>query len=257
MGPQMRLAVRGGRGGGRSVSGRCGGGVAAARRPHPVWLFDLDNTLHNASSAAYAGLNRAMTDYIVEHLAVPRDEADVLRRRYWLRYGATLLGLMRHHGVKPAHFLHHTHLLPGLETRVHSHRHDLQAVRRLPGAKFILTNAPRQYTARVLGALGIENWFDGVIAIEDMRVFGHLRPKPDGRMLRCLAVKLRVPPGRCVLVEDTLEHQRSARRVGMRTVWMQRWLRGSVLPTAGRPRGLKRPSYVDRTVRSLAALARR
>ena len=35
-----------------------------------------------------------------------------------MRYGATLPGLVRHHGVKAGHFLHHTHLLPGLESRL-------------------------------------------------------------------------------------------------------------------------------------------
>jgi FMN phosphatase YigB (HAD superfamily) len=30
----------------------------------------------------------------------------------------------------------------------------------------------------------------------------------------------------CVLVEDTLEHQKAARGLGMTTVWMQRYLDG-------------------------------
>jgi putative hydrolase of the HAD superfamily len=47
-------------------------------------------------------------------LALTRAEAEHLRGRYWQRYGATLLGLVRHHGVKAAHFLHDTHALPGL-----------------------------------------------------------------------------------------------------------------------------------------------
>ena len=45
-------------------------------------------------------------------------------------------------------------------------------------------------------------------------------------MLRRIAARLGVPPGRCVLVEDTLEHQRAAHALGMRTVWMQRYLEG-------------------------------
>jgi putative hydrolase of the HAD superfamily len=165
-----------------------------------VWLFDLDNTLHNASHAAFGGINTAMTDYMVRELAITAPEADALRRRYWLRYGATLLGLVRHHGIRSSHFLHHTHLLPGLEARVHSHPHDLAALRQLKGRKYILTNAPRAYTERVLGVLGIARWFDGVIAIEDMHMFGQLRPKPDARMLRRLVAQLRVPAPRCVLV---------------------------------------------------------
>jgi putative hydrolase of the HAD superfamily len=215
----------------------------------PIWLFDLDNTLHDASAAALPHISRSMGDYIVHHLGISKAESDALRDRYWRRYGATLLGLVRHHGVDAAHFLHHTHLLPGLEARVRGHAHDFAALARLPGRKYILTNAPAAYAARVLGVLGIARHFQGVITIEDMRMFGHLRPKPDARMLRLVAARLQVPPVRCVLVEDTLEHQKAARGIGMRTVWMQRWLH----PGPGLAR---KPAYVDRRVRRLSHLRR-
>lgn len=215
-----------------------------------VWLFDLDDTLHDATSASMAELRQAMGAYIVEHLNLTDSESDALRRSYWQRYGATLLGLVRHHAVKPAHFLHHTHQLPGLEARVRGHRADLAALARLPGRKLVLTNAPAAYAARVLGVLGVGHLFDAVVAIEDMQMFGQLRPKPDARMLRRLAARLRVRPAQCVLVEDTLVHQKAARRVGMGTVWMQRWLpqRGAAL------RKHRRPAYVDRRVRRLRDL---
>jgi putative hydrolase of the HAD superfamily len=216
-----------------------------------VWLFDLDDTLHDASGAAMRELSAAMGEYIVRHLELTAAESDALRRRYWQRYGATLLGLVRHHGVKPAHFLHHTHQLPGLEGRVRGHAHDLAALARLPGRRYILTNAPLAYARRVLGTLGIGGWFDGLFSIEDMHMFGQLRPKPDARMLRRLLARLGVPARRCVLVEDTLAHQKAARRVGMRTVWMQRWL-----PPSPARRSAGRPAYVDRRVRALKALAR-
>ncbi|RPH44832.1 MAG: pyrimidine 5'-nucleotidase, partial [Burkholderiales bacterium] len=43
-----------------------------AERPHPgaprgrpVWLLDLDNTLHDALPAIMPRINRAMTDYVM------------------------------------------------------------------------------------------------------------------------------------------------------------------------------------------------
>lgn len=215
-----------------------------------IWLFDLDDTLHDASGAAMAELSHAMSEYMVRELGFTREKSDALRRQYWQRYGATLLGLMRHHGVKAPHFLHRTHLLPGLEQRVRGHGADLAALRRLPGRKYILTNAPAAYAQRVLGTLGIGHWFDGILSIEDMVMFGHLRPKPDARMLRAVAARLGVSPARCVLVEDTLVHQKAARRVGMATAWMQRWT-----PRRG-ARAHRRPTYVGQRVRSLRDLRR-
>ena len=231
-------------------------GGLPSRAGGPVWLFDLDNTLHDATHASLRHINEGMTAYIVRELGLTREQADALRRRYWLRYGATLLGLVRHHGVSAGHFLHDTHLLPGLEARVRGHPHDFAAVRALPGRKLILTNAPRAYTQRVLDALGIGHWFDGVVAVEDMAMFGHLRPKPDARMLRRLVARLGVPASRCVLVEDTLEHQKAARGIGMRTVWMQRWLRAMLPAAPGRLRTVRCPAYVDRRVRTLRELRR-
>jgi putative hydrolase of the HAD superfamily len=234
--------------------------VAADR----VWLFDLDNTLHNASLACFPGIDAGMTAYIERELRLAREEAGALRAHYLKRYGATLLGLVRHHGVRAAHFLHHTHLLPDLEAQAHGHPHDFAALDRLPGRKIVLTNAPRAYAERVLAALGAAHHFDGLISIEDMAMFGDLRPKPDARMLRWIAARLRVHPSRCVLVEDTLQHQKAARRVGMRAVWMQRWTRAAERLNAKHVTTVpkvgvylhRRPGYVCARIFSLQQLMR-
>ena len=235
-----------------------------------VWLFDLDNTLHDASHAAFGPTNLAMTEYMVEHLALTHQGASELRQHYWNHYGATLLGLVRHHGVKANHFLEQTHRLPGLEARLRTSAHDRAALRRLVGRKYILTNAPRDYAMRVLNTLGLAACFDGVISIEDMMMFGQLRPKPDARMFRALAARLKVRTSDCVLVEDTLEHQKAARSLGMRTAWMQRYLegryRGARANTAGalanngrnrREVGVhpcRKPAYVHVKIRSIHTL---
>ena len=221
-----------------------------------VWLFDLDNTLHDAGREVFGELKVSMRQFVEHELKIDADEANRLNLLYWHRYGATLLGLMRHHGVNAAHFLRDTHRLPGLEQRVSGHRHDVQALARLPGRKFILTNAPRDYALRVVAALGITRLFDGVIAIEDMAMFGQLRPKPDARMLRRMAVLLGVPAHRCVLVEDTLVHQKAARSVGIGTVWMQRYARRGDHGGPTAPRWSMQPAYVDRQVRALRDLRR-
>jgi putative hydrolase of the HAD superfamily len=225
-------------------------GALPAPRPPRVWLFDLDDTLHDATHASMGQLGVSMGEYIERELRLSKVESDALRRRYWLKYGATLLGLVKHHGVQAAHFLHVTHRLPGLEQRVRGHAADIAALKRLRGRRYILTNAPAAYAERVLAVLGIAHLFDGLIAIEQMRMFGELRPKPDARMLRHVAARLRVPPTRCTLVEDTLVHQKAAHGLGMGTVWMQRWL------PAGRHRPHRRPAYVDRRVSRLGALLR-
>ena len=197
-----------------------------------------------------------MTDYIVRHLGLPEADADALRLGYWRRYGATLLGLEAHHGVRAAHFLAETHVLPGLEGQLRMPPVDRAALKRLPGRKFLLTNAPAAYAKRVLTTLDLASCFEGVIAIEGMRMFGRLRPKPDSRMLRHVLARLKVSPTQCVLVEDTVANLRSARSLGLKTAWMQRYLRHNPHgPEAGL--GLHgRPACVDMRLRHLRQLRR-
>lgn len=221
-----------------------------------VWLFDLDNTLHHAGASAFPLLDAAMNAYIAQALQVDDARADGLRRAYWRTHGATVVGLVRHHGIDAAHFLEHTHALPSLERRLVAHPRDLAALRRLPGRKYVVTNAPSAYARRVLRHFGLHTAFDGVLGVEDLRLFGRWRPKPDVRMLQALAARLKVSPRHCIFVEDSLSNQRAAHCAGMRAVWMQRWLRGSL---HGPEVGVylhRRPAYVCARIVSLQQLRR-
>lgn len=181
-----------------------------------AWIFDLDNTLHNASPHIFPHINRAMTSYMEQHLRLDSGAAGDLRRHYWQRYGATLLGLMRHHGTDPAHFLWHTHQFSDLRRMVVSEPLLRHALHRLPGRKFVFSNAPVHYARTVLEMLGIDGMFDAVFSIERVR----FRPKPDvyGFLRLCRTHHLR--PRRCIMVEDSLENLRTAKRLGMKTVWV-------------------------------------
>jgi len=204
------------------------------------WIFDLDNTLHNARVHVYPRINRAMTDYVRQHLNLDEAGADALRRRYWQRYGATILGLIRHHDTDPAHFLWHTHQFPDLHDVLVAEPMLRATLTRLPGRKFVFSNAPVHYAQDVLRALGILDLFADVYTIEHTRY----RPKPDtfGFLRLCRDHHLR--PRRCIMVEDNLDNLRTAKRLGMKTVWIT----GA---TVARDRV---PGYVDRTVRSVAKL---
>jgi putative hydrolase of the HAD superfamily len=169
-----------------------------------LWIFDLDNTLHNASPHIFPHINRSMTAYVQEHLQLDEARANALRMNYWHRYGATLSGLMRHHGTDPGHFLWHTHQFP-----------ELQA---LPGKKAVFSNSPQHYAHAVLKLLRVDDLFDDVMAVEHTRY----RPKPDIFGFMRLLKKHRVKAPQCVMIEDSLENLDAAKRLGMRTVWVNK-----------------------------------
>ncbi len=191
--------------------------VTPRRRQSPVWFFDLDDTLHDASHAIFSVLNRRMTDYVQQHLAVDEGEADRLRQTYWRRYGATLLGLMRHHEVDPHHFLRQTHDFD-IAALLRAERGLTQLFRRLPGRKVLLTNAPDAYAATVLRALSLDRHLARRYTIESMQVHGSFRPKPSTLMLRHMLARERCGRGQAVLVEDSRANLKAARSLGFRTV---------------------------------------
>jgi putative hydrolase of the HAD superfamily len=223
-------------------------------------LFDLDNTLHDASHAIFPAISANMNVYIARVLGngtVPasQEAVDAARLGYWKRYGATLLGMIRHHDVSAADFLHQTHQLPALQKMIRAERGLSRLLQRLPGQKILLTNGPTRYSTDVLRHLGLQRQFAHHIAIEDMRVHGHLRPKPSRLMLRRLLRRHGASARRCILVEDTLANLKAARQLGMRTVWVTQYLRmADPFGAAPLPRRLKRPNFVDVKVKSVRQL---
>ena len=185
-------------------------------------------------------------------------QVDAARLGYWKRYGATLLGMIRHHGVSAADFLHVTHDLGALDKLVRAEKGLGTLLRRLPGRKILLTNAPTRYSTDVMRHLGLSRHFAHHVAIEHMHVHRQLRPKPSSLMLRRLLRKHGVAARRCILVEDTLANLKSASRLGLRTVWVTQYLRMSdPIGKAPLPRTLKRPGYVDVKVKSVRQLPAR
>jgi len=157
-----------------------------------------------------------MMDYMCCHLNIDATEATRLRQNYWKRYGATLLGLMRHHGTDPHHFLQHTHQFPDLEPMLVFERGLKALLRRLPGQKIIFSNAPLNYTEAVLAITGIRHCFDAVYSIERLR----FQPKPAIAGFLRLLRNEGLDPRSCIMVEDTLPNLKTAKRLGIKTVWV-------------------------------------
>lgn len=223
----------------------------------PLWLFDLDNTLHDASTAIFPAISAQMNVFLARVLGDGTTPAcaatvDEARLRYWKMYGATLLGMIRHHDVKAADFLRETHDVAALEKLIRFERGLSSMLRRLPGRKILLTNAPQHYSHTVMRHLGLKRHFSHHIAIEDMHVHGQLRPKPSGLMLRRLLRRHNIAASRAILVEDTLDNLKSARRLGLRTVWVTQYLKAE--KAARMP---NRPAYVDVKVKSVRQLPAR
>ncbi len=191
--------------------------AGAAGSPQTVWLFDLDNTLHDCSKAIFKAIDGAMANAVATTLDIDMDAANKLRQTYWKRYGATVIGMVRHHGIDANAFLDLSHSFE-VAPLVHAENGLARKLRLLQGRKILLTNAPLKYARQVLKTLGILHHFEGLWAIDHMNLQGLMRPKPSAALMKQVLARLKVPASQVVLVEDTLRNLKSARQVGMRTV---------------------------------------
>ena len=203
---------------------------------HKTWLFDLDNVLHDANPHIFPHINRSMREYIEQHLNLDSAQATELRQHYWERYGATLLGLVKHHRIDPHHFLHATHQFGDLKSFVRHHTQLPTLLKRLPGKKIIFSNAPRAYTFAVLDIIGIRHLFSAIYTVESLRFY----PKPSMQAFRRLLSRERLNPRQCIFVEDTVANLKPAKKLGMKTVWVTRQLCGS--------------THVDQKIRNISKL---
>ncbi len=208
----------------------------AKNPPAKVWLFDLDDTLHNASAHIFPVMNQAMTRYIMATLAMDEVSAHRLRQHYWQVYGATLKGLMRHHQTDPHHFLKITHQFDDLAERVIAVKRLRHLIKRLAGRKVVFTNAPRDYALRVLDLLGISDCFELVFSVESSQ----FHAKPSLRGFQMLLKTIKAKASDCVLLEDNTAALMTAKRLGMKTILLSS--------------KCHKPSFVDYRINQVLAL---
>lgn len=209
----------------------------SATRDIRAWVFDLDNTLYPASDL-YDEIGVRMTTYIARALDLEEAEALRLREHYFHEYGATVVGLVKHHGVAAHDFLldvhtaNHSVLTPDPELRA--------LIAALPGRRIIYTNGGGGHAERVLVSLGLDGLFDAVFDIESCGLY----PKPQRESYERLLEASGIEAQHAILIEDTLRNLEPAHDMGFVTA-----LVGPVHPDP-------KPAYLDHWAPDVKALLR-
>ncbi len=176
------------------------------------WVFDLDNTLYPHHIDLFAQIDRNMTAYVSAFLDLPREEARVLQKRYYYDHGTTLQGLMLHHGVDPEDFLEKAH---AIDYQVLAPDTELgEAIKALPGRKFIFTNGSVKHAEMAARALGILDHFDDIFDI----VAAEYLPKPAGATYDKFTSLHRVDTSHAAMFEDLPRNLLVPKTLGMKTV---------------------------------------
>jgi putative hydrolase of the HAD superfamily len=176
-------------------------------------LFDLDNTLYPADRGLFALIDVRINCYMAEVVAIDPADVDGLRRSYWENYGATLQGLIRHHGVDPEDYLAYVHAVD-VASRLSVDSELRRVLEDLDIPCYVFTNGSRCHVDRVVAALGLDGLFADVF---DIRIANY-QPKPNPDPYRRVLEQLALAGGRCIMVEDQLSNLKTAKDFGMKTV---------------------------------------
>jgi putative hydrolase of the HAD superfamily len=176
------------------------------------WVFDLDNTLYPHHVNLFAQIDVNMRTYVSELLQLEPDEARALQKRYYHEHGTTLQGLMLNHGIDPDGFLERAHAID--YSALLPHPELGEAIKALPGRKFIFTNGSVPHAEAAARALGILDHFDDIFDI----VAADYVPKPAGATYDKFASLHRVDTRNAVMFEDLPRNLKVPKALGMQTV---------------------------------------
>jgi putative hydrolase of the HAD superfamily len=176
------------------------------------WVFDLDNTLYPHHVNLFSQIDRNMTAYVATLLTLDPAAAKTLQKEYYRDHGTTLQGLMIHHGIDPNDFLEKAHAIDYSVVPADPALGD--AIRALPGRKFIFTNGSVKHAEMTAGALGILEHFDDIFDI----VAADFVPKPAQATYDKFTALQRVETGKAAMFEDLPRNLKVPKALGMQTV---------------------------------------
>ena len=176
------------------------------------WVFDLDNTLYPRRVDLFSQIDKKMTGYIRALLDLDHDAARKVQKQYYRDHGTTLQGLMINHGIDANDFLSAVH---DIDYSVLEPDPKLgEAIKALPGRKFIFTNGDVPHARRTAEALGILDHFDDIFDI----IAAELMPKPAPDTYRRFLEINGVHPKQAAMFEDLPRNLTAPHDLGMRTV---------------------------------------
>ena len=176
------------------------------------WIFDLDNTIYPARTNLFLRVAARITEFVANHYSVPHDEARVIQKDLFHRYGTTMRGMMTEEAICPDTYLNFVHDIDLSKLKKNSVL--FKKIKNLPGSKIIYTNGEKNYAEKVLKSLGVSNLFKSIWDIKKSKFI----PKPEISPLKNLLSTNKIDNSSCVYFEDIEKNLRPAHQLGITTV---------------------------------------
>ncbi|GAB4824430.1 hypothetical protein Ancab_007315 [Ancistrocladus abbreviatus] len=131
-------------------------------------LFDLDDTLYPYSSGIATHCSSNIQEYMIQKLGIEQTKVVDMCFELYKYYGTTMAGL-RAIGYQFDYDDYHGFVHGRLPYELLKPDSVLRNILlSLPIRKFILTNSDKAHASKVLGRLGLEDCFDGIICFETL-----------------------------------------------------------------------------------------
>lgn len=180
--------------------------------------FDLDNTVYPESTGLLREIDERIARFIMERLAVDREEAHLIRRRYLDSYGTTAQGLARESKIDPRDFLEYVDKVPSRELLKDVPREPLrQMILGLPQRKAIFTNSTVAHADSVLSILEIDDCFEFVYDLVAMKHLG----KPNPEAFKGFLKRAGLPAAKVLFVDDNGYNIAAARELGIHVLMVR------------------------------------
>ena len=177
-----------------------------------TWVFDLDNTLYPHHVNLWQQVDARIGEFIGNYLKISPQQARVIQKDYYLRYGTSMRGMMTEHGVRADDYLAYVHRID--HSPLQPNPALGAAIAKLPGRKLILTNGSTDHADAVLKRLGIGEHFEAVFDI----IAAELEPKPAPQTYDKFLSDHGVDPLKSAMFEDLARNLVVPHQLGMTTV---------------------------------------
>ena len=215
-----------------------------------TWVFDLDNTLYPHDTNLWQQIDDRIRAFVTEFLGISKEDAFLLQKDYYKRYGTSMRGMMTEHGMNPDDYLAFVHKID--HSPLEPNPALGAAIEKLPGRKLILTNGTRKHADAVMRRLEIHQHFEDVFDI----IAAELEPKPLPQTYDRFLQRHGVDPAHAAMFEDLSRNLAVPHSLGMITVLVVPEGSREVLREAWEMEG-RDAAHVDHVTDDLAAFLER
>jgi putative hydrolase of the HAD superfamily len=177
-----------------------------------TWVFDLDNTLYPHHVNLWQQVDQRIGEFISAYLKISAEQARVIQKDYYRRYGTSMRGMMTEHGVRADDYLSYVHQID--HSPLQPNPAMGAAIAKLPGRKLILTNGSGDHAHAVLERLGFGHHFEAIFDI----IAAELEPKPAPQTYQKFLKLHGVDPKSSAMFEDLARNLVAPHQLGMTTV---------------------------------------